>query len=65
MTHIAALDSTNMNLAVEAPRCGETVTGRDFRTIPGCKGVARPPTPAELCRSPTQRLRSHVSLVPQ
>ncbi|MFJ4199152.1 ribokinase [Streptomyces sviceus] len=42
MTHIAVLGSTNMDLVVyveKAPRLGETVTGREFRTIPGGKGA--------------------------
>ncbi|MEU9985748.1 ribokinase [Streptomyces sp. NPDC048045] len=41
MTHIAVLGSTNMDLVTyvtKAPQRGETVTGRDFRTIPGGKG---------------------------
>ncbi|MET7485709.1 ribokinase [Streptomyces sp. NPDC005538] len=42
MTHIAVLGSTNMDLVAyvtKAPRRGETVTGREFRTIPGGKGA--------------------------
>ncbi|KUM90081.1 ribokinase [Streptomyces pseudovenezuelae] len=42
MTHIAVLGSTNMDLVVyveKPPRRGETVTGREFRTIPGGKGA--------------------------
>ncbi|MFF2202995.1 ribokinase [Streptomyces sp. NPDC058145] len=42
MTHIAVLGSTNMDLVTyvaQAPQRGETVTGRDFRTIPGGKGA--------------------------
>lgn len=42
MTHIAVLGSTNMDLvayAERAPHLGETVAGRDFRTIPGGKGA--------------------------
>ncbi|MDH6433565.1 ribokinase [Streptomyces sp. SAI-144] len=42
MTHIAVLGSTNMDLVTyveKAPQRGETVTGRDFRTIPGGKGA--------------------------
>ncbi|MET9799877.1 ribokinase [Streptomyces sp. NPDC006368] len=42
MTHIAVLGSTNMDLvayASRAPKLGETVTGREFRTIPGGKGA--------------------------
>jgi ribokinase len=44
MTHpsIAVLGSTNMDLVAyvaRAPRRGETVAGREFRTIPGGKGL--------------------------
>ncbi|WP_181795728.1 ribokinase [Streptomyces sp. WELS2] len=42
MTHIVVLGSTNMDLVTyvdEAPRRGETVTGREFRTVPGGKGA--------------------------
>ncbi|MFF9276297.1 ribokinase [Streptomyces griseosporeus] len=42
MTHIVVLGSTNMDLVAyvaKAPRRGETVTGREFRTIPGGKGA--------------------------
>lgn len=42
MTGIAVLGSTNMDLvayAAIAPKRGETVTGREFRTIPGGKGA--------------------------
>jgi len=42
MTHIAVLGSTNMDLVAyvaKAPQCGETVTGREFRTLPGGKGA--------------------------
>ncbi|NEA65919.1 ribokinase [Streptomyces sp. SID12488] len=42
MTHIAVLGSTNMDLVAyvsKAPERGETVTGREFRTIPGGKGA--------------------------
>ncbi|MEU9758407.1 ribokinase [Streptomyces sp. NPDC047985] len=42
MTGIAVLGSTNMDLVAyvaRAPRRGETVTGREFRTIPGGKGA--------------------------
>jgi ribokinase len=42
MTHIAVLDSTNMDLVAyveKAPQRGETVPGREFRTIPGGKGA--------------------------
>lgn len=42
MTHIAVLGSTNTDLAArveKAPRHGETVPGREFRTIPGGKGA--------------------------
>ncbi|MFJ9925306.1 ribokinase [Streptomyces misionensis] len=44
MTHIAVLGSTTMDLvtrAARAPRPGETVTGREFRTIPGGKGAGQ------------------------
>lgn len=42
MTHIVVLGSTNMDLVAyveKAPQRGETVTGREFRTIPGGKGA--------------------------
>ncbi|MEU0274650.1 PfkB family carbohydrate kinase, partial [Streptomyces sp. NPDC006307] len=42
MTHIAVLGSTNMDLVAyvhRAPKLGETVTGREFRTVPGGKGA--------------------------
>ncbi|MFF8828951.1 ribokinase [Streptomyces sp. NPDC015131] len=42
MTHLVVLGSTNMDLVVTvspAPKLGETVTGREFRTIPGGKGA--------------------------
>ncbi|MEU6066559.1 MULTISPECIES: ribokinase [Streptomyces] len=42
MTHIAVLGSLNMDLVAyveKAPQLGETVTGREFRTIPGGKGA--------------------------
>ncbi|MER5743763.1 ribokinase [Streptomyces sp. NPDC002225] len=42
MTRIAVLGSTNMDLVAyteRAPRLGETVTGREFRTVPGGKGA--------------------------
>lgn len=42
MTRIAVLGSTNMDLVAyvkTAPRRGETVTGHEFRTIPGGKGA--------------------------
>ncbi|WP_455361930.1 ribokinase [Streptomyces sp. SYSU K21746] len=41
-TTIAVLGSTNMDLVAyvaKAPRRGETVTGREFRTVPGGKGA--------------------------
>lgn len=41
MTHIVVLGSTNMDLVTyvaKAPQRGETVTGREFRTVPGGKG---------------------------
>ncbi|MGQ4387422.1 ribokinase [Streptomyces sp. SAS_270] len=42
MTQIAVLGSTNMDLVAyvaKAPQRGETVTGREFRTVPGGKGA--------------------------
>ncbi|WP_046506450.1 ribokinase [Streptomyces odonnellii] len=42
MTGIVVLGSTNMDLvayAARAPKLGETVTGRKFRTVPGGKGA--------------------------
>ncbi|RJL22967.1 ribokinase [Bailinhaonella thermotolerans] len=42
MTAIAVFGSANMDLVAyvpAAPRSGETVTGREFRTIPGGKGA--------------------------
>ncbi|MGW2182006.1 ribokinase [Streptomyces sp. NPDC001732] len=42
MTGIAVLGSTNMDLVARvgrAPERGETVTGREFRTVPGGKGA--------------------------
>ncbi|MEV7237805.1 ribokinase [Streptomyces sp. NPDC051020] len=42
MTGIAVLGSTNMDLVAyvaRAPQRGETVTGREFRTVPGGKGA--------------------------
>ncbi|GAA3370239.1 ribokinase [Streptomyces sannanensis] len=42
MTRIAVLGSTNMDLVAyvaRAPQHGETVTGREFRTVPGGKGA--------------------------
>ncbi|MGW3135332.1 ribokinase [Streptomyces sp. NPDC001139] len=42
MTHIVVLGSMNMDLVTyveKAPQRGETVTGREFRTIPGGKGA--------------------------
>ncbi|KUF13914.1 MULTISPECIES: ribokinase [Streptomyces] len=42
MTHIAVFGSTNMDLVAyvaKAPQRGETVTGREFRTLPGGKGA--------------------------
>ncbi|MEU1039523.1 ribokinase [Streptomyces sp. NPDC005551] len=42
MTLIAVLGSTNMDLVTyvaKAPQRGETVTGREFRTVPGGKGA--------------------------
>ncbi|MFF9348580.1 ribokinase [Streptomyces sp. NPDC014734] len=42
MTGIAVLGSTNMDLVAyvaRAPRLGETITGRELRTVPGGKGA--------------------------
>ncbi|MFC9604437.1 ribokinase [Streptomyces niveus] len=42
MTGIVVLGSTNMDLVAyvaRAPKHGETVTGREFRTVPGGKGA--------------------------
>ncbi|MFG2560637.1 PfkB family carbohydrate kinase [Streptomyces sp. NPDC048496] len=42
MTGIAVLGSTHMDLVAyvaRAPQRGETVTGREFRTVPGGKGA--------------------------
>ncbi|MEU6536911.1 ribokinase [Streptomyces sp. NPDC047000] len=42
MTSVAVLGSTNMDLVAyvaKAPARGETVTGREFRTVPGGKGA--------------------------
>ncbi|KUO03899.1 ribokinase [Streptomyces caeruleatus] len=42
MTDIVVLGSTNMDLVTyvaKAPQRGETVTGREFRTVPGGKGA--------------------------
>jgi ribokinase len=42
MTHIVVLGSTNMDLVTyveKAPQRGETVAGREFRTVPGGKGA--------------------------
>ncbi|MFG2499473.1 ribokinase [Streptomyces sp. NPDC048441] len=42
MTHIAVLGSMNMDLVAyvaKAPQRGETVTGREFHTLPGGKGA--------------------------
>ncbi|MFD9967830.1 ribokinase [Streptomyces sp. NPDC059011] len=42
MTGIVVLGSTNMDLVVHVPRAplrGETVAGREFRTVPGGKGA--------------------------
>ncbi len=42
MTRIVVLGSTNMDLVAyvpKAPQRGETVTGREFRTVPGGKGA--------------------------
>ncbi|MER6106054.1 ribokinase [Streptomyces sp. NPDC001832] len=42
MTHLTVLGSANMDLVAyvpKAPRRGQTVTGREFRTVPGGKGA--------------------------
>ncbi|MGW7369806.1 PfkB family carbohydrate kinase, partial [Streptomyces sp. NPDC054841] len=42
MSGIVVLGSTNMDLVAyvaKAPQRGETVTGREFRTVPGGKGA--------------------------
>ncbi|MFJ4780945.1 ribokinase [Streptomyces sp. NPDC088762] len=51
MTAIAVLGSTNMDLVAyvpKAPRLGETVTGRSFRTVPGGKGANQAVAAARL-----------------
>ncbi|MFF3019684.1 ribokinase [Streptomyces sp. NPDC057939] len=51
MTAIAVLGSTNMDLVAyvpKAPRLGETVTGREFRTVPGGKGANQAVAAARL-----------------
>ncbi|MFH7599984.1 ribokinase [Streptomyces racemochromogenes] len=51
MTAIAVLGSTNMDLVAyvpKAPRAGETVTGREFRTVPGGKGANQAVAAARL-----------------
>ncbi|MEU8778816.1 ribokinase [Streptomyces sp. NPDC048606] len=51
MTAIAVLGSTNMDLVAyvpKAPRLGETVTGREFRTLPGGKGANQAVAAARL-----------------
>ncbi|GGZ66204.1 ribokinase [Streptomyces subrutilus] len=51
MTAIAVLGSTNMDLVAyvpKAPRLGETVTGRAFRTVPGGKGANQAVAAARL-----------------
>ncbi|GLX20097.1 MULTISPECIES: ribokinase [Streptomyces] len=51
MTAIAVLGSTNMDLVAyvpKAPRLGETVTGREFRTAPGGKGANQAVAAARL-----------------
>ncbi|MFD8985554.1 ribokinase [Streptomyces sp. NPDC059564] len=51
MTAIAVLGSTNMDLVAyvsRAPRLGETVTGREFRTVPGGKGANQAVAAARL-----------------
>ncbi|MEU3407946.1 ribokinase [Streptomyces sp. NPDC006670] len=51
MTAIAVLGSTNMDLVAyvpKAPNPGETVTGREFRTVPGGKGANQAVAAARL-----------------
>lgn len=51
MTAIAVLGSTNMDLVAyvpKTPRLGETVTGREFRTVPGGKGANQAVAAARL-----------------
>ncbi|MGW0392355.1 ribokinase [Streptomyces sp. NPDC003042] len=51
MTAIAVLGSTNMDLVAyvpKAPRLGETVTGRELRTLPGGKGANQAVAAARL-----------------
>ncbi|MFF4579118.1 ribokinase [Streptomyces sp. NPDC001389] len=51
MTVIAVLGSTNMDLVAyvsKAPNPGETVTGREFRTVPGGKGANQAVAAARL-----------------
>ncbi|AXE25977.1 ribokinase [Streptomyces globosus] len=51
MTAITVLGSTNMDLVAyvsKAPRLGETVTGREFRTVPGGKGANQAVAAARL-----------------
>ncbi|WP_344335146.1 ribokinase, partial [Streptomyces globosus] len=51
MTAITVLGSTNMDLVAyvpKAPRLGETVTGREFRTAPGGKGANQAVAAARL-----------------
>nr|WP_159050054.1 hypothetical protein [Streptomyces sp. MMG1533] len=43
MTHIAVLGNTNRDLVAcveKAPQRGETVAGREFRTLPGGTGAS-------------------------
>lgn len=54
MTGIVVLGSTNMDLVAyvaRAPKRGETVTGREFRTIPGGKGANQAVAAARAARS--------------
>ncbi|MEV4191958.1 ribokinase [Streptomyces toxytricini] len=51
MTAITVLGSANMDLVAyvpKAPRLGETVTGREFRTVPGGKGANQAVAAARL-----------------
>ncbi|CAL9609310.1 Ribokinase [Streptomyces sp. enrichment culture] len=70
MTHIAVLGSTNMDLVAyveKAPQRGETVTGREFRTIPGGKGANQAISPtlgfARAGAPPSARAGAAVSMI--
>jgi ribokinase len=70
MTHIVVLGSTNMDLVTyveKAPQRGETVTGREFRTIPGGKGANQAISPTlDFARAggpPPARAGATVSMI--